>query len=384
MLAFSLLMLAVACDTEPAAPAKPKTEEAAEATQPPPISLKKVHFGEVFLRSGWYASYTEAQITAISDSATAAATAEAAASTEVAKKTLEVTQLVADGSKDEAAIQAAAAALAIAERAYAELRFTNLLALVGHMGPEQLDAGGNQSAATAVAGALTNDPWLGENNPLSHVPPEVSGGSSAASVVTAKLAVARSALDLQTAVSAETGALAALDLTAPDWQGTAKGSATRVYDALQKHRTGAIEAYTKWAIALPEGERVAIVLADGTKAALALPSAASASEGQQAGGMQGGGMQGGGMQGGGMQGGGMQGGGMQGGGMQGGGMQGGGMPGEGMQGGGMQGGGMQPGGMQGGGMQGGGMQGGAPGEGMQPGGAAPEGKAGRGGGAKGG
>ena len=380
MLGFSLLLLAVACDTEPTAPEKPKAEEGAETAQPPPISLKKVHFGEVFLRSGWYASYTEAQITAIGDSATAAATAEAAAGTEVAKKTLEVTQLVADGSKDEAAIQAAAAALATAERTYAELRFTNLVALVGHMGPEQLDAGGNQSAATAVAGALTNDPWLGENNPLSHVPPEVSGGSSAASVVAAKLAVSRSALDLQSAVSAETGALAALDLTAPDWQATAKGSATRVYDALQKHRTSAIEAYTRWAITLPEDERVAIVLADGTKAALALPSAASATEGQQGGGMQGGGMQGGGMQPGGMQPGGMQGGGMQGGGMQGGGMQ----PG-GMQPGGMQPGGMQPGGAPGEGMQGGGMQpGGDPGEGMQGGGAAPEGKAGRRIGTKGG
>jgi hypothetical protein len=360
MSAILILLMAAGCTGETAA--SPSGAGTAIADTPtPPTSLKEVRQGKAFIRGCWFASYSEEQVKAISAAAAAAAASESAATGAVDARLLDVTQLVADGSTDEAGIKAAADALAAAERAAADVAFANLVSLVGLMGPDQLAAGGGQAGASAIASALSHDSWLGENNPFTHIPPEASEGTSTAGLVSAKLTVARSYLGLQAAVSGESAALSVLDLSAPDWKETANASATRIFDAMQAHRAASVAAYTTWATALPESDRVRIVLADGTKAALLLPTSVSgpdpamAAGGGMQGDAQGAGMQGGGMQGGGMQGG--QGGGMQGGqGGQGGGMQGGGMQGGGMQGG--QGGGMQGGGMQGGGMQGGGMQGG--------------------------
>ena len=289
-----IVLLAVACDGSSSTPAPPTPAASAVEARTPPTSLKAVRLGSAFLHACWFTSYTDEQVAQIGVLAKTSAAAESAAATAVAGKLLDVTQFVADGTTDAAAQKAAADALAASERAAAELSFSHLVSLVAVMGPEQLAAGGSQSGGSSIAAALTTDRWLEENNPFSHVPPDVSEAGGGAAIVSAKLSSARSYLTLQGAISAETGTLASLDLAAPDWKETATTSGKRVFDAFESHRAASIAAYAAWASALPEADRVALVLADGTKAALKLPSAAAGSDGGLAAGGQGSGMEGGG------------------------------------------------------------------------------------------
>ncbi len=208
----------------------------------------------------------------ITEIATVGGAKEVAATISLAARTLEITQLVADANTDAAAVQAFANALAKAERAYFELQLANLVSLVEVMGEEQLAAGGSESGAKALSMAITGNIWLEENNPFQQVPPDVSQGAAVTRIVSAKLSVSRSFLSLQMVLSTEGPAIATLDLAAPDWKASFATSTAKVLDTFEAHRAAAIVAYTIWAAGLPEAGRNDIVLADGTKAALSLPT----------------------------------------------------------------------------------------------------------------